>query len=119
MPYFVELRNVCYTSGMKKKLLVLLILSGVVFGVWYAYNAGWFQNTGPDNLPTAEERARMAEIDRTSATVAPDATPGVGVRPAGSTPQAPEPTETNLDATSTNSSTTEPTMESEVLNPEE
>ncbi|MBP9749170.1 MAG: hypothetical protein KBD21_00295 [Candidatus Pacebacteria bacterium] len=78
---------------MKKKharvlptVLVLGVIAAGALGFWYAKNKGWFEDRGPNNLPTAEERARMEEIDRTSSMVAPDALPGVGVVPKGSTP---------------------------------
>lgn len=81
---------------MKKKrsrviplALVLACAGGV--GYWYADSRGWFEDRGPTNLPTAEERARMEEIDRSSALPAPQAKAGVGVVPKGSTPPPPPP----------------------------
>jgi hypothetical protein len=65
-------------------LIALVIIAGG--GYWYASRAGWFASTGPSNPPTAADRARMQEIDKSSATIAPNAVPGAGVRPVGSLP---------------------------------
>jgi len=73
---------------MKKKSLiavVILVLLGGA-GYWYANYMGWLSNYGPDNLPTAEERQRMQEVERSSSQIAPNAVPGAGVRPKGSLP---------------------------------
>jgi len=58
---------------------------------WYGLHAGWFIRTAPSRLPTAGELERMAEIDRSSARIAPNAIPGAGVRPKGSLPPRTEP----------------------------
>ncbi len=69
---------------------LILVLAGVgAVGYWYADHRGWFEDRGPTNLPTAEERARMEEIERSSALPAPQAKAGVGVVPKGSTPPPP------------------------------
>ena len=83
---------------MKKTLGIGLVTVAIALAVWFAYTNNWFLRNGPNNLPTAEERARMAEIDEISASIAPDAKPGVGVVPVGSKPVTPPPT---LSATST------------------
>jgi hypothetical protein len=80
---------------MKKYLIVTFVLAVLgAAGYWYADYRGWINRYGPDNLPTAEERQRMAEIEKTSATIAPNAVPGAGVRPKGSLPPTPPPTPT-------------------------
>ena len=66
-------------------------------GIWYFffYNT---EDTGPDNLPTAEEVERMQEIEESSSQVAPNAVPGAGVRAPGTLPK-PEPATTTATAT--------------------
>ncbi len=82
---------------------------------WYADYRGWFNNYGPDNLPTAEERARMQEIERTSATVAPNAKAGVGVVPRGSTPPPPPAPELTASSTEEDTSSEATTTEEGAL----
>lgn len=85
---------------MNKNLVIvlgLIVFVGVGYGVYFFFTRDDF---GPTNLPTPEERARMKEIEQTSAQVAPDAKPGIGVRPPGSIPKAPVSTSTE-EATST------------------
>lgn len=82
--------------------VVLCALVGA--GVWYMVHAGWFEDTGPTNLPTAEELERMREIDRSSSQVAPNAKPGAGVFAPGTLPPPPPPIE---DASSTIATSTD------------
>jgi hypothetical protein len=79
---------------MKKLLIVLILLVLGAATYWYGARAGWYDRTGPTNLPTAEERERMEKVERSSAQIAPDAKPGIQVRPKGSTPPPPTPEET-------------------------
>ncbi len=62
----------------------LAVLVGGVY--WYGLRAGWFAPAIPMRLPTAEERRRMEEVERSSSQIAPNAVPGAGVRPRGSLP---------------------------------
>ncbi len=72
-------------------VLVIVACAGAG-GYWYADSKGWFEDRGPSNPPTAAERARMEEIERSSASASPQAKAGVGVVPKGSTPPpSPEP----------------------------
>jgi len=89
-------------------IIVVVVLLGAV-GYWYATRTGWFDNTGPTNLPTAAERERMDAIDHSSSQIAPNAVPGAGVRPRGSLPpqqetQQPRAT-TSVDTDATNTPT--------------
>lgn len=89
---------------MKKTLItigVLAVIGGV--GYWYADYRGWLNNFGPDNLPTAEERQRMEEVERSSAQRAPNAKPGAGVFLKGTLPPKAE----EQPASSTSASTTD------------
>ena len=76
-------------------------------GVWYVIQTR-SQDTGPTNLPTADERERMREIEESSSQIAPNAKKGVGVVPPGTMP--PIPVSSTTVATGTPTSTT-PTEE--------
>ncbi len=88
---------------MKKYLTLGVIITLLASaGYWYADYRGWINRYGPDNLPTAEERQRMAEVERSSSQIAPNAVPGAGVRPKGSLPpKQPETPASSIDATTT------------------
>jgi hypothetical protein len=79
---------------------VALVLAGALY--WYADYRGWLDNYGPDNLPTAEERERMRQVEESASQIAPNAKAGAGVVPRGSKPTAPpEVPATSTSATST------------------
>ncbi len=81
--------------------LAVAILGAV--GYWYAERNDWwgfFEAPLPSAPPTAEERERMAEVERTSQTQAENPKPGAGVLPPGSRPPV-------QPATSTEATTTE------------
>lgn len=84
-------------------ILLLAVLGGV--GYWFADRNEWwgfFTEPLPHNPPTAEERERMGEVERTSQTQAENPKPGAGVLPPGSRPPV-EPA-TSTEATSTEES---------------
>lgn len=86
-----------------KYLLGIIILLVVLGGGWYfADSQGLFQTKPEMGEPTAEERARMSEIEQESNVQANDAVPGIGVRLQGDTPPPSEPassTATTTDST--------------------
>lgn len=85
--------------------VVVLAIAGGVY--WYGMRAGWFDASIPSHPPTADERRRMEEIDRTSSEIAPDAVPGATVRMKGSLPPSPvTPPDTSPDATSSEATST-------------
>ncbi len=86
-----------------KKILYTLIFIGILGAFYWYVIKPRLQDTGPTNLPTAEELQRIEEIEKSSSQIAPNAVPGAGVRPVGSLPK-PEPTPVS---TSTASSTQE------------
>ena len=87
----------------RKTLLITVVVVAVAgAGAWYAVRAGLFTDDTPTRPPTAEELRRMDEIEKSSATIAPNAKAGAGVVPPGTMPRTPEPTP---DATSTGTST--------------
>jgi flagellar basal body-associated protein FliL len=88
-----------------KRIIVVLVVLVLLGGVWYFF---FFDrgDTGPSNLPTQEDIQRMEEIEASSAQIAPNAVPGAGVRPKGSTPPKPEPTPTENSSTTTNETET-------------
>lgn len=95
---------------MKYLLTIIIIAILLGGGYWYGARTGWFEDTSPTNLPTAEEIERMEEIEDSSSTIAPNATPGTSVRPRGSTPRTPptqEATTTNATSSSEEIETTE------------
>jgi len=94
---------------MKYFLLGVGIAGLLGFGYWVVVQSGWFDSsTVPSNLPTADERKRMQEIETSSSQIAPNAKAGAGVRPVGSLPKEPEPAQ---ESTSTESTTTETSRE--------
>lgn len=82
-------------------LLVLIIAALGYAAYWIADRQGWLRGGVPQRLPTAEERARMEQVEESSNTVAPDAIPGAGVRPRGTLP----PQESLSPATTTDETT--------------
>jgi len=93
-----------YCTHMKYFLLGVGIAGLLGLGYWAVTQSGWFDGSAvPSNLPTAEERKRMQEIEISSSQIAPNAKAGAGVRPVGSLPKEPEPTEvsTSTEDTST------------------
>lgn len=84
---------------MKYFLLGVGIAALLGFGYWAFAYSGWFDSRDiPRNLPTAEEQERMRAIEASRSQIAPNATPGAGVRPVGSLPREPEP---SLESTTT------------------
>lgn len=75
-------------------LLVLVLIALGVGGYYIAREQGYFGTTIPFNPPTADDLRRLEEIERSSATVDPNAAPGASVRPPGSLPRPVEATST-------------------------
>lgn len=117
-------------EGMKKrkrkggvfKLLVVLVVIGALgyAGYWFADRQGWLFGSVPSRPPTASERARMQEIERTSNEIAPNAVPGAGVRPRGSLPPAePLPMATTTSTSTEAAEEDEASADSEATTPED
>ena len=94
-------------KGRRKLIGFGVVCALLGAGVWYAVQAGWFEDELPTNLPTAEEIERMREIERSSAQVAPNARAGAGVFAPGTLPPP------VLESTSTEATTTESTEPAE------
>jgi hypothetical protein len=89
----------------KKKILIISLLGILLLtGFWFYVLPMYFKKQNVSNPPTAEELQRMREIEESSSKIAPDAVPGAGVRPVGSLPKTPPPSE---ESTSTASSSSE------------
>jgi len=81
-------------------ILLLVAIGGAVY--WYGSGAGWFQDDGVTNPPTAEELERIRAIEESSAQQDPNAKAGIGVVPVGSKPEpVEEPEEESDEATTT------------------
>jgi hypothetical protein len=66
---------------------VLVVLAALGYGgYWFAVQQGWLLPPIPTRPPTAEERARMEQVEEVASQQAPDAVPGAGVRPRGTLP---------------------------------
>ena len=76
-----------HRTKRKVLILALVILLGGASVYWFLIQGDPEQEIEM-NLPTASELERMEEIGRSTNQVAPDARPGVGVLPPGSTPVA-------------------------------
>jgi len=102
--------SIQHCTHMKYFLLGVGIAGLLGFGgYWAVTQSGWFDSSAvPSNLPTAEERKRMQEIETSSSQIAPNAKAGAGVRPVGSLPKEPEPVlpaSTSTENTTTDSET--------------
>jgi hypothetical protein len=97
------------TTPMKKIVLILITIAILgALGYWYADYRGWLDNYGPDNLPTAEERVRMQQVEESASQIAPNAKAGAGVVPKGSKPIAPPPPPATTTEATTTSATPAP-----------
>ncbi len=108
---------------MRYVLLIIALCALGVGGYYLARERGFLGSTLPYNPPTAEDLRRLEEIQRSSATIAPDANPGASVRPPGSLPRPIEATTTaatsSPDVTSTTSSDVEGETPSDLNSAEE
>jgi hypothetical protein len=90
-------------------LIVLIVLGALGYGgYWFAVQQGWLLPPIPTRPPTAEERARMEQVEDVASQQAPDAVPGAGVRPRGTLPPQTVPPATGT-STETGEATDEPT----------
>ena len=103
---------------MKKTFIAIVFLLIIGAGYWFLIRPN-LGDSGPNNLPTAEEKKRIKDIEESSSQIAPNAVPGAGVRPVGSLPKTPEPTtESTTTASTTQTEVNTENAEEEILLPE-
>jgi hypothetical protein len=97
----------------KKKIFYGFLFLFVFAGVSYFLFTNYFVRPTATNPPTADELKRMRKIEESSAKIAPNAVPGASVRPVGSLPKEPPPSEVSTTSTSTVATSSEEDFESE------